>query len=452
MSRLWKRQSLWSKYSDWRIERVARKDGGSTPPIPPWKAEALPPHIWELVQAGNSDIQLLKQSWSNEDKDLLPKWQAREHMATLAQAEVADANLALAEAEQRYCTTHGGKAVPTDRRFGLYHLGNAAFALMEVPFNVVVFRSVGESEVMTFIFTAALAVSIVGCAHFLGAFLNKLRDPAGKVIRKHVVFVVLLTAIPLGVIGSIAWFRASYLSHPRPTTDASLTALTPGFSAPGFSHPAIPVLASGAAHFNEVPTLVAFFFFNLILFLLAVSSSFAVHDEILAAIFRRRAEQRAALKLHSQAHHKQVQARGHREKRHAHYNALAHQIDKNVRRLTEAYRTHNLQKRNDRNENPETYPASFSKYGAVDIPEVLETLEWPEAPATQSLSGLAIHPVIEPIATKPTIAKPASESISPQDSMSSQNFVSASASAQQEKELEEKEPNHVRNGHSSLSA
>lgn len=451
MSRLWKRQSLWSKYSDWNVERVARKDGGSTPPIPPWKAEALPPPIWELVQAGNSDVQLLKQNWSNEDKDLLPQWQARKHTAALAQAKVDNADLALAEAEQRYCAAHGGKAVPTDRRFGLYRLGNAALALMEIPFNAIVFRSVGESEVMTFTFTAALAVSVIGCAHFLGVFLNKLRDPAGKVIRKHAAFAVLLTLIPLGVIGSIAWFRASYLSHPRPTLDAAAATLTPGSSAPGFSHPAIPVLASGAAYFNEVPTLVAFFFFNLILFLLAVSSSFAVHDETLAAIFRRRAEQRAALKVHSHAHHKQVQARGHREKRHAHYNAFAHQIDKNVRRLTEAYRTHNLQKRKDRNENPDTYPASFSSYGTVDKPEVLETLEWPEAPTAQNLSRLAIHRIIEPAATKPTVAKPIIAEPS-SASAAPQNSVLASASTQQEKEPKEKVLNHVRNGHSSLSA
>lgn len=369
---MWKRQPFWGKYSDRNVERVGRKDGSLDPPVPPWDTPVLPPFLWELVQAGDSDIQLLKQGWSGEDKDLLPAWQAKAHEDVRAQKEADLSETALNAAEKDYENAHGGKPVPTDRRFGLYRLANAVLALAEIPFNAIVFRSVGESEVMTIVFTVALAVSVVGCAHFLGVFLHKLRDKAGKVIRKHAAFAALLALIPLGVIASIAWFRAEYLACPKPAIVPMHEMLASG-TPPPVAH----AVLTDSVRFAVMPTLCSFLLFNLILFLLATVYSFHVHDELLATVYRRRAERRAALKNRSRKHQVLVQARGRREKRHMHYQGFAHQCGKNVRRLIEAYRTHNLQTRNDRGKYPGRYPLSFDKYGGIDLPKELEVLDWP---------------------------------------------------------------------------
>lgn len=391
MRELWKRQPFWGKYSDRNVERVGRKDGGLDPPIPPWDAKVLPPFLWELVQAGDSDIQLLKQSWSFEDKDLLPAWQAKAHEDIQAQAEADLRETALNAATKEYEDTHGGKPVPTDSRFGLYRLAIGALALAELPFNAVVFRSVGESEVKTIVFTVALAVSVVGCAHFLGVFLHKLRDKAGKVIRKHAAFATLLTIIPLGVIASIAWFRAEYLAYPKPAIVPMHETL-----ASGTPPPAVHAVLTDPARFAVMPTLCSFLLFNLILFLLATVYSFHVHDELLATVYRCRAEWRASLKNRARKHRALVRAHGRREKRHIHYHGLAHQCGKNVRRLIEAYRTHNLQTRNDRGNHPGQYPASFDKYGGIDLPTELVVLDWP-AETTKVAPESA--PIVNPVHT-----------------------------------------------------
>ena len=378
MKGLWKRQPFWGKYSDRNVERVGRKDGRLNPPIPPWDAAVLPPFLWELVQAGDSDIQLLKQGWSGEDKDLLPEWQVKAHGDARAQTEADRSETALGLAEEAYKEAHGGDPLPTDRRFALYRFANAALALAEIPFNAIVFRSVGESEAMTLVFTAALAISVIGCAHFLGVYLRRLRDRTGKIIRKHAAFAALLVAIPLGVIGSIAWFRAEYLANPKEAVLAAPTMLPSGLPLPAAQLPA------HAAQFAVLPTLCSFFLFNLVLFLLATVYSYHVHDEWLAVVYRRRAERRTAQKARSRAHRALVRARGRREKRHMHYQGFANQVGKNINRLIEAYRTHNLQTRGDRGDHPGTYPGCFDKYGGIAMPEELEVLDWPADPSAAS--------------------------------------------------------------------
>jgi|GEM_PF-6104280 len=494
MNTLWKKQPFWSKYSDRNVERAGRKDGSLSPPIPPWNAPVLPPHAWELVHAGDSDIQLLKQHWAKKDETLLPDFQTKAYQAATAQTEADNAEHALTLAEAAYEAAHGGKPAPTDRRFGLYRWTIAALTLAEIPFNAIVFRSIGETEVMTLAFTIALAASVVGAAHFLGVFLHRLRSAGGKLIRKHVLFALLLTLIPLGVVGSIAVFRAERLSHPRPTEAMSddaatinpTTTISPTVTAtrnlnpPAQTGSASPVAQSGlpdnrmpneasvaeapesqgSSHFEETPALVSFFFFNLLLFLVATAYAYSVHDELLATVYRRRGLRRGALKTLAGRQRRLVQARGRREMKHMECCAQAHQVVKNINRKIDGYRTHNLRQREDRGDHPGRYPECFDKYGVPNLPPELTTLEWPDEAVQSPVKhpGQATDSQTERFLTEPSSDVAAQEVAAPTPATARQNAVYAptlqsgpalqSGPTQNQENNYEQENNHVKNGHS----
>ena len=496
MNTLWKKQPFWSKYSDRNVERAGRKDGSLSPPIPPWNAPVLPPHAWELVHAGDSDIQLLKQHWAKKDETLLPNFQTKAYQAAAAQAEADNADHALALAEAAYEAAHGGKCAPTDRRFVFYRCTVVALMLAEVPFNAVVFRSIGESEVMTLAFTLALAASVVGAAHFLGVFLRRLRSAGGRLIRKHVLFALLLALIPLGVVGSIAGFRAERLAHPRPTAGGNAAAISLAEPAPAGSNPpaqtgsASPAAQSGlpeneastegsanegsaaeapesqgSSHFEQATALVGFFFFNLLLFLVATAYAYSVHDELLAAVYRRRGLRQKALKILSGKQHRLVEARGCREMKHLECCAQAQQVVKNVNRKIDGYRTHNLRQREDRGDHSGRYPECFDKYGVPDVPPELTTLEWPDEavqspvkhPGQATVSQTERFPT-EPSSTEPSSEVAAQEVAAPTPATARPNAVYAptlqsgpahqSGPTQNQENNYEQENNHVKNGHS----
>ena len=74
MTRLWKRHGLASKYGDFRVSRLGRREGRLDPPIPAWDAEALPPALREIVRAGDGALQLVAQAWLDKDRKLKPAW------------------------------------------------------------------------------------------------------------------------------------------------------------------------------------------------------------------------------------------------------------------------------------------------------------------------------------------------------------------------------------------
>src|SRR5207247_9711260 len=81
-----------------------------------------------------------------------------------------------------------------------------AILVGEFPLNAIAFRLFGEAEVLTYVMTLVLAVSLVGCAHVLGIFLS-LEKPT---IVQRVLLAVCIVA-PLGAIFAIALVREAYV-------------------------------------------------------------------------------------------------------------------------------------------------------------------------------------------------------------------------------------------------
>ena len=90
-----------------------------------------------------------------------------------------------------------------------------AILIAEFPLNAIAFRLFGEAEVLTWVMTASLAVTLVLCAHGLGTFL---RQPHPSMAERR--WVCVLIALPVLAIVAIAVIRARYLS-----VEAELTGL-----------------------------------------------------------------------------------------------------------------------------------------------------------------------------------------------------------------------------------
>ena len=82
-----------------------------------------------------------------------------------------------------------------------------AIVIAEFPLNAIAFRLFGEAEVLTWVMTASLAVTLVLCAHGLGTFL-RLQHPTMAERR----WICVLIALPVLAIVAIAVIRARYLS------------------------------------------------------------------------------------------------------------------------------------------------------------------------------------------------------------------------------------------------
>lgn len=168
MTKLWKWHGPFSKYGDNRVSRLGRREGRLDPPIPAWDAEALPPALREIVRVGDGALQLVAQAWLDKDRKLKPGWLAAEARAASAAERATEAEVATAVAEAAYEARHGGKAPPSDARHLLYRLAVAFMTVLELPFNMVVFRSLGESELMTAFFAFGLAFTLIQLAHHAG--------------------------------------------------------------------------------------------------------------------------------------------------------------------------------------------------------------------------------------------------------------------------------------------
>ncbi len=89
----------------------------------------------------------------------------------------------------------------------MYVAAIVAIVIAEFPLNAIAFRLFGEAEVLTWVMTASLAVTLVLCAHGLGSFL---RQPNPTMAERRWIYV--LIALPVLTIVAIAVIRARYLS------------------------------------------------------------------------------------------------------------------------------------------------------------------------------------------------------------------------------------------------
>ncbi len=391
MRPLWKKQGYFSKYSDHNVAKVARRDGGCKPAIPSWKATQLPPFLWELCYAGKTTLYAVEQSWLGLDTKLKPRWEGACRTAHQAEERANTAKDKLQDAEKAYKDAGKDDAPPSDRRFSIYWWGTFILSLLEVPFTAVAFRTIGEGDAMTLVITCALNCAIVAAAHFLGVVVRKSGKWQDEAISKkvHRGIAVLLSAVVIVVLVSISWFRARFISTPKPATGIAHQSLV--------DHAASSFPQAAAPQFALFPSTIAFLSFGVLLFVVVAVYSFLTHDELLATVFRLRRIHKA---LHAQHNGKQrtlARTFARREKRHGHFRALAYMTLATVKRLTEHYRTINLQTRddrvkevpNDRNRVKEVpddqartqdalygYPGSFNAHATLAIPASLEELEW----------------------------------------------------------------------------
>src|SRR3989442_13674830 len=77
-----------------------------------------------------------------------------------------------------------------------------AILIGEFPLNAIAFRLFGEAEVLTYVMTLVLAVSLVGSAHVLGIFLS-MEKPS----KVQLLLLAVGVVAPLGAIFAFALVR-----------------------------------------------------------------------------------------------------------------------------------------------------------------------------------------------------------------------------------------------------
>jgi hypothetical protein len=194
-----------------RARRDGKRDGLLG--IPTRDEVVHPPALVQIARRADETLAELVRSWVGEDARL------RERVGTTTQevraseddVRAASAELTVAEQRRRAADESDAAAEPAQRAVGLgprvYAVAIVAILIAEFPLNAIAFRLFGEAEVLTWVMTASLAVTLVLCAHGLGSFL---RQPHPTLAERRWIFV--LVALPVLAIVAIALIRARYLS------------------------------------------------------------------------------------------------------------------------------------------------------------------------------------------------------------------------------------------------
>jgi len=328
--------------------------------IPHIDDDELNPYLKQLIEVGHSTLQGGAENYKREDTKLRPNWESAHQAFIHAQEALPHPEAALNHAEAQYETEHKKKAPASDGRFTRYWWAVALLGLGEIALNEIAFRGAHESEAMTLLFTLTLAASVMACSHFVGI----------KIRSKQFVAAVALSVVAIAVIVSIAWIRAQHLT----AVSQSLPARAQVHS---WHHAAMQSSQSEAAQpTNETATLLAYFSFNLLLFIVMVVYSYTIHDQLLEEIFKWRKALATAKANYRTAHKRYSAAYAERVNRHAQYQRKAVGTIKNVMRLVEVYKTHNLRARTDRDGNDRHYPKCFDNTNILEIPPDLLELTW----------------------------------------------------------------------------
>jgi hypothetical protein len=215
-----------------RLRRVrdqlqARRDGrrDGLRGIPAIHGSTIPPALARIAHRATEDLSRMSRSLIADEVRRREAITDSDRDGRSAEEEVEVAAVAVADAGRRAEAAREAKSAsaPTDHgpRIGkvTYAAGIAAILIAEFPLNAIAFRLFGEAEVLTWIMTASIAVTLVLCAHGLGTFL---RQPHPSVAERR--WITVLVVLPILAIAAIAVIRARYLSY-----EAELT----GFDALG---------------------------------------------------------------------------------------------------------------------------------------------------------------------------------------------------------------------------
>ena len=206
-----------------QARRDGRRDGLRG--IPAAHGSMTPPALVRIAQRATEELAQLSRVVIADEVRQRQALSSTERERRSADDEVVRAAVAVTEAGRRSEASieRRDAIVPGERgpRVSgvVYLLGIVAILIAEFPLNAIAFRLFGEAEVLTWVMTASLAVTLVLCAHGLGTFLRQAHPSMAE--RR---WIVVLVALPILAIAAIAVIRARYLSY-----EAELT----GFDALG---------------------------------------------------------------------------------------------------------------------------------------------------------------------------------------------------------------------------
>ena len=206
-----------------RAGRDGRRDGLRG--IPATHGSMTPPGLVRIAQRAAEELAQLSRVVIVDEVRQRETFASSERERRTADDEADVAAMAVADAArraeamtERHDASTPTQVVPRVSR-SVYLLGIVAILIAEFPLNAIAFRLFGEAEVLTWVMTASLAVTLVLCAHGLGTFL---RQAHPSMVERR--WIVVLVALPILSIAAIAVIRARYLSY-----EAELT----GFDALG---------------------------------------------------------------------------------------------------------------------------------------------------------------------------------------------------------------------------
>jgi len=299
----------------------------------------------QMKQAGDADAAQMGRSWAIEEGHLKAAVRAAEAGERRAKDRVEPAKDVVRRVEDEFRGARGVEPPAGSRALPIgYVLLVIALFIFEFPMNSLVFRIFGENEVGTWLMTAMIAITLLACAHLLGAHLK--HEPTASESRVvGVVWTALLVVMPLAVTIGVGMARSTYLE--RMSRESGLG-------------------TSGVSW-------VWFCVFNLAVFLAAAVASHFAHDERWAAVARARRAQSSVEAAHAVAEARTIRARALREKRRDAYAGWCKELSDLVQLLTELYRTPNFLCRSDRGDpHSSQKPLSYERYPDLTWPDNLK--------------------------------------------------------------------------------
>jgi hypothetical protein len=342
MRNRWWQIGIFNPYGNFNAKRQGKIDGKLA--IPPWSCEQQPDFLRGLYHLTQTTMTSLVEMWHKRDRSLKGAWVDATLQQQQAGKELAEATARENEAQQRHEEVHGRRlAVPESRgRVLAYWLVVAVVLICEFPLNSVVFQQLGVSALETWMMTGAIAVSMVACAHFLGAQLHQPVQGRPLVVINR----ILLASLPFLAIVFVAMLRRDHMRQ------------------------------QALSNLDSSQLLGTNLTINLLIFWALTYYSFKLHDPVVEAVLKAMARRRFwAQRLHL-AGKVTASTRIDRQKQHQQTLQDATGWESEVRRRAALYRMHHIRVRPDRDQNGSPVPEWFNLEPALAIPEDLKHLEW----------------------------------------------------------------------------
>jgi hypothetical protein len=346
-------QRWFGTYATWRIRRHAAADGRRGLPV--WDSKEQVPFLKSLLSAGRQSLRTLVRNWQVMDEALKAKWLGTEKELEHARIRLDQAEEKANLARAQYMEVHGHEPTTTQTagRSFRYWLLLVVLAVLELPINSIVYRGLHQNEIETRIIAAGIGLLLAAVAHWLGHLLRKINRT-----RPETAFAVVLPILTLGLVAGVGYMRAAYMEHSAGTDQQWSPAIV------------------GAV----------FLVMNALLFAVATVAAYH-HYEAFAGDVAKTARIRQRMHAAFDAAEKAVaDIKARREKRFESRKAEALATAEEVTRLAGVYWERNLEIRQDGDQHPNAYPASYCDMPTVEVPRELMELEWGK-PGVRLASG-----------------------------------------------------------------